>query len=85
MSEIPLLRTVHVLSDSHFHGNLWMWLVADDLKVFKLEIINVLYFPLEDELGEWFGFPFYLWRCGRRGGSVGVMGGSVGVMGGVWV
>ena len=46
--------------NSHFHGNLWMRFVADNLEVFKLETVNVFHFSFDDELGEWSGLPLYL-------------------------
>ena len=48
-----------------------MWFVADNLKIFKLEAIDVFNLPFEDELGEWSGFSLYLWRCDGRGGDWG--------------
>ena len=46
--------------NSHFHGNLWMWFVANNLEVFELETVNVFHFSLDDKLGEWSGLSLYL-------------------------
>ena len=41
-----------MFSNRHLHGNLGVGIVALDLEVLKLEVLDVLHLPLDDDLGE---------------------------------